>query len=423
MDKQTAEQLLSRVRELSKQAGADHDIVNVSHESGFPKASPDNLKLALLGLGVGTASTAMYGGGVGALTGLGYGAAKRRPIAGAARGGLRGGLTAGGTVGGAGLGFLAANQMGGSPLAHAAAVLGGGVLGGVAGWKGTDKLVGKKMDEKEAADPTAEAFSGALHEMTAQPLKQDAFADVRNVGLTALGVGAAGRGLIGLVQMLRANRQKKTRSGPTHLPLPYPALASKTAGILDTAQDFGAGNMASSKAGIPWYGPAMMLGGLAGLGAGWHGVDKILNSRREQAIKRNLEDARQEFHDALLSQYAEPIKTHPGLLKKANTDTTMAEVGRALDGLFDSVNMHIAAIEKRGFDLPNAAGVAAGGYGMWAGLSGLLTGAYMYDKMSKRSQRAILEKALQKRQRRKFMQSPPEIYAVPEAVPTTAAVE
>lgn len=78
-------------------------------------------------------------------------------------------------------------------------------------------------------------------------------------------------------------------------------------------------------------------------------------------------------------------------------------------------------MSKQALDLSNLAGQAAGGYGMYAGLSGLLTGALVYDKMSKRSRRAVLDSALKKRQRRRFMQQPTEIYAQPEPVAVGAA--
>jgi hypothetical protein len=186
---------------------------------------------------------------------------------------------------------------------------------------------------------------------------------------------------------------------------------SKTAGFLD-------GDMATTKGGIPWYGPAVLGGGLAGIGLGWKGMDKLLDSRRQREQQQELDQARQEFHDALLGQYDEPIKTHPSLMKKKGGDeSTMEKVGKALDDLFDKFEEAKADQEKTAVDWSNLAGQAAGGYGMYAGLSGLLTGAVVYDKMSKRSRRAVLEKALQQRQRRKFMQSPTEIMAVPEPMP------
>lgn len=371
--------------------------------------------------------------------------------------------------------------------------------------------------QKAAADP--DAFASAVQQMAASQVKADAARDIANVGLAGLGVGAAGRGLLGLIHTLRANREKRTRSGPAYLPLPFPAektgvaafglggaasipgvagliggdsdrsiaeravrattrttggvlggtvggvsggaLGAILAGLLTRKNPIGvragaiggaglggvsgvvkgdawvgkpvadyittdksrlmpkqagflSGDAATSKSGVPWYGPAMLLGGMGGLAAGWKGLDAVLASRRRREQKADMEAARREFHDALMSQYAEPIKTHPRLVKGAGAaDGTMAEVGRRLDALFD-------AYEKAAVDWGDAAGKATGAYGMYAGLSGLLTGAMVYDRIQKRSRRAVLEKALQKRQRRRFMQQPTQIMAVPEPVEVPA---
>lgn len=415
-----------------------------------------------------------------------------------------------------------------------------------------------KAAREKQADPTADAFSGALQSMAAGQLRSDALRDVGNVGLTALGVGAAGRGVVGLLQALRAGRPKKTRSGPAYLPMPFPAAPEKagldvsrvlsalgglgrkaggvvgqgvkdvklglgvgpearqlanltqsvrgshralaegvsdagtvgssaslpggmpdlrvpgsagdavghlaanhspakvsgmysaldqltrsqdrgtnllTAGGLAAAgatghrmgkqADFLAGDAATTKSGIPWYGPAMLLGGLGGLGVGWKGMDALIDARRKKEMEGELESARSQFHDALMSQYSKPVKMHPGLIPgadKEGADSTMTKVGQALDVLWEKLSAALAEEEnrptaKQAFDLSNAAGQLAGGYGMYAGLSGLLSGALVYDKMQKRSRRAVLESALKKRQRRRFMQQPTEIYAQPEPVP------
>lgn len=400
MDNKTSLVILERVKAArEKQA------------EGPVPASPGNYDLTgkdVLALAAGGAGKGVVPGG---LIGLGHGSAKGRPVVGTARGVGRGALTMGGVGAGMGLGGMAAQAAGGSPTQQALAGLLGAGVGGFGGWKAADKLMGKKMREKEARDPGTDAFAGAVQDMASGQLKSDAFRDVRNVGLTALGVGAAGRGLVGLIQMMKSNK-KKTRSGPAYLPLPYPAQA-KTAGFMG-------GDAASSKSGIPWYGPAMLGGGLAGLGLGWKGMDKVLDARRQREQKQELETARQQFHDALLSQYDEPVKVHPGMISggKQAADDTMVKVGQALDALYLAVEAAKEKAEKTAVDWSNMGGQAASGYGMYAGLTGLLTGALVYDKINKRSRRAVLEKALQKRQRRKFMQSPTEIYAVPEAVET-----
>lgn len=511
----------------------------------------------------------------------------------------------GGAAGGGALGLMLANRTQstglkrklkqglGLGLGGVGGLLAGGIGGGVLGSIQGDQL-GQAFKQqggvlgKQGNDPQLDAFAGAVQDMSSGQLKSEGWNDVQNIGLTALGVGAAGRGLVGLIQHLRANKPKKTRTGPAYLPLPFPASPEKIGAVMpaigDTVSaaggDLGAtaggagglalmgkltkgmkpgkgrlalgvggaaagglagllggnqvgrglagrgatepgagqlstaigdnlasasalggaglgaaagatagmggatglhrliagagkraggrtamlgglaalglggagavggfsggsslmrgllgrdkqgsflgGDAATTKSGIPWYGPAMMLGGLGGLALGWKGMDSLIDKQRKQSMEDELDSARSEFHDALLGQYDKPVSLHPELIKKKASDDTMVKVGEALDSLYDKfvAEMHkteTQPMSKHALDLSNLAGQAAGGYGMYAGLSGLLTGALVYDKMSKRSRRSVLESALKKRQRRRFMQQPTEIYAQPEPVAVGAA--
>ncbi len=359
---------------------------------------------------------ALAGAKIGGIAGAGYGTAKKRPIIGAARGAGRGALTAGGAAAGLAGGAMLGTGTGMAPAGVLATALAGGALGGFGGWKGADKLMGHGTDEKYSSDQTLDAFAGVVQNMTAQRLQSDAFKDVQDFGLGGLGVGIAGRGLLGLVQHLRANRPKKTRTGPAHLPMPFPAAPEKVG-------SFVAGDMASTKDGIPWYGPASMLGLAGGAALGWKGMDMLINRQRRKKMESELSDAREQFHDALMSQYSKPVEIHPELMNKNAEDAnTMVKVGQALDELYDTFLTAMQAQDtnvKQAMDLPNMAGQLTNRYGMYAGATGLLAGALVYDKLSKRSRRAVLESALKKRQRRRFMQQPTEIYAQPEpmAVP------
>ena len=264
-----------------------------------------------------------------------------------------------------------------------------------------------------------EEFVSALHQMANNQIQADGLRDVRNLALATAGVGLGLRGLTGLVNLMR-KPAKKTRSGPAELPLPYPVEADAAPDtVFKTAGSFLAGDMASTKGGMPWYGPSMLFAGLGGLAAGWKGMDYLLDKRREAERQRELENARQDFHDALLSQYDKPLDSPSGSvnvkpkLKKAGEESTMEKVGQELDRRFDQFS---GLVEKQGIDWGNLAGGATGMYGMYAGLTGLLAGAVAYDKFKKRSRGAIIDKALQRRERRRFMQAPTEVYAVPEPV-------
>jgi hypothetical protein len=244
-------------------------------------------------------------------------------------------------------------------------------------------------------------FANAVNQMQTAQLKSDSMKDVKNLGILSLGVGAAGAGAIGLYNVLKRNKERKTH-GPAVLPM---SLPTKGASFL-------AGDDAATKSGIPWYGPAMLMGGLAGLGLGWKGTDYLLNRRRKSEGQAELDKARQEFNDALLAQNAAP-KT------ASERSSTMEKVGRDLDRLFDMLQ---APLQKEALDLANAGGQALGGYGMYAGLSGLLTGAVLYNQAKKRSRQAVLEAAMKRRHRRNFMQSPTSIEAVPDDAGATLDV-
>lgn len=66
--------------------------------------------------------------------------------------------------------------------------------------------------------------------------------------------------------------------------------------------------------------------------------------------------------------------------------------------------------------IADLAGQLAGGYGVYAGLTGLGAGALVYSGAKKRQRRAVLEKAMKRRERRRFNTAPSEIVAIPEPV-------
>jgi len=416
MDSKTSLAILARVKaEKEKRAAEGYEDAQQKLQQLIREHPVNTLIGTPLVNGIGGA---MLGAPVGAVAGAGYGTAKKQPIAGTLRGAARGALTGGGILAGISAGSTAAAGLGASPGAVLGATLLGGGLGGYAGWRGADKLLGRDLEEKHAADPSLDAFSGAVQNMASTQLQSDALGDVKRFGLTGLGIGVAGRAILGAVQHLRANRAKKTRTGPAYLPMPFPATPEKSG-------SFAFGDDASSKSGIPWYGAASALSTIGGLALGWKGMDKLIDRQRRKRMEQELTDARSQFHDALISQYDKPVELHPELINKKASDDTMVKVGQALDQLYGKFLQAMssqtdAVLTKQALDLPNLAGQVADGYGVYSGLTGLLAGAYVYDKVSKRSRKAVLESALKKRQRRQFMQRPTEIFAQPEpvAVPT-----
>lgn len=242
-------------------------------------------------------------------------------------------------------------------------------------------------------------------------LNREAMGNVGTLALASLGVGAGLRGAVGLYNVLKNNfgKPKRTRSGPALMGLPYPV--AKTAA--DAPGHF-LPEVTQIKS-LPWYGPAMMFGGLASLGAGWKGVDMLLKRRARKDREAQLSAARQQFHDALVSQYDKPY-TAAGPVGKLAADR--AESGAPASALGVELDRLYAGVEKAaalwGTIPDDLAGQSLGWYGMLGGGAAALTGAIVYDKLKKRQQRAILEKALLKRERRRFNQQPTEITAIPE---------
>lgn len=114
------------------------DMMAAGVKSGSQVLGADSLGqlAAISGFGIGAGSS------LGGLAGAGAGAARGNVPEGLGRGYIRGGLTGGGAMLGAGLGHVAAPHLGGNSTLGA---LLGASAGGVLGWKGSGKLLGKAV--------------------------------------------------------------------------------------------------------------------------------------------------------------------------------------------------------------------------------------------------------------------------------------
>lgn len=260
-------------------------------------------------------------------------------------------------------------------------------------------------------------FATQIRTMQNSLVKRDATRDLGNLAIMSLGVGAGTRGLLGLMRTLTGDsRPQSTANVPASLPLPVPVEEEKAAfNLIDTDAQ------ATTKGGLSWYGPAMLMAGLGSAAAGWKGVDKVLDMRRKTERESELENARSQFQQALLSQYDKPVKL-------------AAEAEPTLDTVFDKFAALVPygpaaeVFTKEAFSPsetlagwigPDATGKMVGGYGMYAGLSALLAGTHMYDRARKRSQRSIAENAMEEREKRRFAEAPTEMYATPQPVATS----
>ncbi len=218
----------------------------------------------------------------------------------------------------------------------------------------------------------------------------------------SLGLGASARGAMGLYNVLKRNMSTppKTRSRVAVLPLPV--KAEKTASL----GGFLRGDNATSKEGIPWYQPAMMLGGLASAYGGWKGIDAILNSRRKKDIDEDVERARQEFSRALLGEFSQPVK-----FKTAGDQQFAADFDQLFD-VFEKAAGMLDAVTPS----DDTMGKIMGGYSYYALPAALIGGYAAYSAGKKRQRAKVLEDALKARAMRRHQQQPEEIFAMPVPV-------
>lgn len=269
--------------------------------------------------------------------------------------------------------------------------------------------------EKQANDPVT-----AVQQIASQQVKSDALNDIGKVMLLSGGAGAGIRGLLGLQNLVRRNASAPARvtQGPAELPLPYPVDPEPEEeeqvklAEMGTVSGLMAGNYATNKTGLPWYRPAMLMGGLAAGYGGWKAIDHVLDSRRKQDLESELEDSRSQFQKALLSQYDQPLTKHSG-------DTETEKLAADLDDLFDLFEQ-IAEKSAESTWADRLGGDVVGNYGMYAGLSGLAAGYAAYKTGQKTNRSAVIAKALKRRERRNASLQPSELFATPVPIETSS---
>ncbi len=231
-----------------------------------------------------------------------------------------------------------------------------------------------------------------LQTAAAGDAKQTAWKDVvKYLGL-GLGAGVAGRAALGIAGAATAKTPKPPVGQPVYLDVPFPDDREKPAGFL-------AGDNATTASGVPWHFPALMTGVPVAAALGWKGLDAVLDARRKSKMRQETDQAKQEFEQALMSQYDRP--------KQASADAPLGEV---LEVLFGRVKEGISQLLSLSDDTK---GMGVGAAGAYAGLSGGLAAMLAYNMTKKHQRRKLLEKAEQLRAKRLAALRPPEIYARP----------
>lgn len=185
---------------------------------------------------------------------------------------------------------------------------------------------------------------------------------------------------------------------------------------------------------IPWYYPGVVLGGLAAGGLGYGAMNSVLARKRKADLKSEIEDARQEYHDALLANYNPQTLR----LRKAGAATPAAELARALDELADLTlgpvkqanpqadipppDSVLTTATKGIFGrepeqvLPSYGGWGLGMYGTLAGLTALGTGYLAHQYHSKRDPAKLLADIVRERAQERLRRRPAEVHGVPVEV-------
>ena len=239
--------------------------------------------------------------------------------------------------------------------------------------------------------------SHAVHQQQNAKLQADAQRQIIQAALLGFGGGAALRGVSGLTNLFSGHNLGSHPRRTVEMPVAYPQRPNP-----DEEEKVAANEHATSRIGLDYYIPGMVLGtGLAAYG-GWKGVDAMLNKQRQQQTEDELEAARGNYEKALFGAY-----------KRASHEPTLEE---NLDAAF-------AGCEKQAEDgyisnainstVPNMPGLTKGLLATW-GLATLPLGySIVNNSMKKNSKRALLRKAMETRARRQAMSQPPALYAVP----------
>ena len=241
--------------------------------------------------------------------------------------------------------------------------------------------------------------------------------DIARVGGTGLAMGVGARGLWGLMNQLSRNTRKPRQSipGPLEVEIPVEEIDEKYAeskeaagGVMDwvgqktndtlssagdAIKKYFSSGYASKPSGSPMYLPGVLGAGIGGGAAGWALTDWLMDKRRRQAMKAELEQAKQEYNDALFGK-----------------------LSSVLDELYDDLQAAEKQAQEKKADAGDLAGMIGGAGLTYAGGSALLAAMAAYENTRKRQRRTLLQRAQKERQRARYESMPSPIYATPVPV-------
>lgn len=259
------------------------------------------------------------------------------------------------------------------------------------------------------------------------------------MGGASLGIGVGARAGTGLLSLLRpaANPTARTSSVPEQINIPTPTpslhmpiedeeeklasaqplrhlaqkLAEKHAADLaqsavnavpQQAMDVLPGLQNSGHPLNSWWGMPAALGvGAAGIGGGWTLMDKLLDARRKGEMSGEVDDARDDFRNALGEEY------QAAMMAKNSAEGE----GQGEDPLAAAYSMYKEAAGSAGQQMTDWSNTIAGTYLATALALGGGAGYGTYKWTKNRSNQNLLRKAIEARARARQMPQP--VYAVP----------
>ncbi len=271
-----------------------------------------------------------------------------------------------------------------------------------------------------------------------------ALSRVLKLGLTAGGIGAGARALIGARDLF--NQQLQRRRDPRRpavIEMNVPEISGEEEEVPDRRYQRGFGKVAGeedpwyqrlnplnlfrsnqpagpprpsfmsrkvhgSDIATPWFMPAAGAAAVGGLYGGYKLLDGALDWVHRRDRKKEVEDAKDEYRRSLIEQYS---ADSPAIKRSAATD----ELTQDLNTLYD---LYSEEMTKQA--LPSLNDMAGMGTGAYLTLAGLLAGgsgiaAYNWAKGNSPEER--VSKAIKQRERLRWATRPPEIYAVAKSHP------
>jgi hypothetical protein len=231
-------------------------------------------------------------------------------------------------------------------------------------------------------------------------------------GTLGVGAGLTMRGMQGIINQLRRNfSSAKTTRKPSIVNIPVPSeeedskvAYEKSGGVIgdlvsssgEAIKDFFTARNARSSWDVPGGIVPPILAGGVGIGAGWKGLDYLLDRSREEELESERKKVQQEYERALIAR------------SKLGED-----LDAALDGLWDKLG------EDRRELVVKEAGIGAGAmnlYALWALISGVPAALWAYEATKARQGSTLLESARKKQRRMRENVRPTPVFAQPSPV-------